>query len=125
VKDYLGIVIEQCLRDPSVEDRLRLISKRKPRSWVFLLVSVPESELDDHVKLLQSQMIEDDAWYAHYFRDDELVVVFRDAVFRVGTDPKTWDAPVEHGIKSGIPLHQMDFDPRTEEDARRFFGLRI
>lgn len=89
------------------------------------MVSVPESELDDHVKLLQSQMIEDDAWYAHYFRDDELVVVFRDAVFRVGTDPKTWDAPVEHGIKSGIPLHQMDFDPRTEEDARRFFGLRI
>lgn len=125
MKDYLGIVIEQCLKDPSVEDSLKPIAKKKLRSWMFLLLSVSESELDDHVKLLQSEMIEDDAWYAHYFRDDELMVVFRDAVFRVSTDPKTWGGPVEHGVRSGIPLEQLDFDPRTEEDARRFFGLGI
>ena len=121
--DYLGIVIEQCLRDPAAAKELRVVKTRRPRSWVFLLVEVPEHELDHQIRILQANMVSDDTWYAHYFRENELVVVFRDAVFRLSTDPSSWGPAVEHGLASGIPREQLDFTPRTRAEAERFFGI--
>ena len=63
----------------------------------------------------------DEPWYAHYFRDEELLVLFRDAIF-ASAGPATWQAAVQHGLGLGIPREQLDFKPRTEEDARKFFA---
>jgi hypothetical protein len=68
--DYLGIIIEQSLRDPTVTKEFRIVAMRRVKSWVFLLAAVPEDNLEWHVKLIQSNMVTDDPWYAHYFRED-------------------------------------------------------
>lgn len=123
--NYLGIIIEQCLRDPAVARQFPVVSVRRLGSWVFLLASVPADELARHVQFLQSYMVTDGHWYAHYFRGDELVVVYRDAVFHVSTDPASWGPAIAHGLASGIPQEQLDFHPRTQSDAEQFFGTTV
>jgi hypothetical protein len=77
-------------------------------------VLVPRSNLD-----------RTECWYAHFFRGNELVVAFDDEVFRVSTDPKTWEAAIEHGKARGVPDAQLDFAPRTIEEVEAAFGLRV
>jgi hypothetical protein len=120
--NYLGIIIEQSLRDPAITKEFSVVARRRVQSWVFLLASVPADAFERHVKLIQSNMVTDDQWYAHYFRADELVVVYRDAVFHVSTDPASWGPAVEYGLAAGIPNEQLDFHPRTLPEAERFFG---
>lgn len=121
--NYYGIVIEQSLANRGVCAEFTIEARRRIGSWEFLLVSVAKPELEHHVQTLQEAMRRDEAWYAHYFSGDELVVVFRAALFRVGTDPSTWSPAVEYGLALGIPREQLDFRPRTEADVRSFFGL--
>jgi len=60
---------------------------------------------------------------AHCFRGNELVVVFRDAAFRITSDPASWGPPIEHGSAAGVPREQLDFHPRTRAAAEAFFQL--
>ena len=81
--------------------------------------------LDEHIASLQMNMVTDGKWYAHYFRGQELVVVFPDFVFKVRLDRSTWGPVLEHGLKKGIPLEQLDFNPATSQGVAEFFGLQI
>lgn len=125
MENYLGIIIEQCLKDAAVVSRFPIVSVRRGKAWTFLLASVPEQSLAEHVRLLQQHMVTDDNWYAHYFRGNDLVVVYRDAVFPVTTDPASWGEAVAHGLAAGIPLEQLDFTPRTQAGIEAFFGTRL
>lgn len=116
-------MVEESLRDPRVLQDLHVLASRRGRPWTFHLVSVPEHDFDRQVGMLQEHMVTDECWYAHFFRDRELVVVYRDAVFRLTTDRATWAPAVEHGLRNGIPREQLDFEPRTWEEVREFFRL--
>jgi hypothetical protein len=49
-------------------------------------------------------------WYAHFWRDDSMIVIFHDARFEVHrTDRATWVPAIEHGRAKGIPDEQLDF----------------
>jgi len=124
-KDYLGIVIQQSLKDNDFTPPGRVVARKRVKTWVFLLVSVAPAEFDKHVLALRNSMVTDDTWYAHYFRDRELVIVFREAVFKVGIDPATWAPAIAYGLEKGVPLEQLDFHPRTAEDAARFFSTSL
>ncbi len=85
-----GNLAEDSLRDRAAMERFRVLAPRHFGSWAFALVRIPASDLRQKIALLQQGMVTDDTWYNHFFRDDELVVVFRDAVFIVTTDPAAW-----------------------------------
>lgn len=121
--EYLGYVILQSLADKSWLDRVRIEARRQIGTWTFLLVPVEPAELDAHLTDLQGAFKVDEPWYADYARANELVIVFRDAIFHVGSEPSKWSQAVEHGLKRGVPRAQLDFKPRTAEESRRFFGL--
>lgn len=120
---YMGIIVEQSLRDPTITKAFEIASVKHGGFWTFLLDTVPGANFERHVSLIQSNLIPDGRWYVHYFRGNELVVVFHDAVFRISTDPASWGPAVEHGLASGIPQEQLDFQPRTRSDIERFFGM--
>ncbi len=122
--DYLGILIEQSLRDPAIASELNIQAVKRGIQWTLLLVSVPERDLASHVDRIQSNLADDGTWYAHYFRGSELVVVYRDAVFSVSTDPASWRPAVQHGIALGIPKEQLDYAPRTRDTAMQYFSGR-
>jgi hypothetical protein len=123
VNDYLGLVIAESLRGDG--SWLPVVARRSGGDWTFLLVRVAPGELEDHLRSLQAELVRDEAWYAHYFRGTELVVVYADAVFRVRTDPSTWDEPVRHGLGLGIPREQLDFEPHRVTEAASSFDVEL
>jgi hypothetical protein len=123
--NYLGIVVEQSLRDPQVREELQVVAVKHGANWSFWLDSAGADELDQHIKVIQTNMVSAEHWYAHYFRGDELVVVFRDAVFRLRTDPATWEPAVTYGLAAGIPRNELDFGYVTKAQAEDFFGTKL
>jgi len=115
--DLDGCVIGESLRDPTLVNRLRVW-----RAWV----SAEELLSDDqgtmsrwhiywiscdatHVDRIQSAL-KPWRWYAHFWRDDDMVVVYYDARFQMRrSDRSTWAPAVEHGRAKGIPDEQLDF----------------
>ena len=121
--DYLGIVIAQSLIDGEVKPPARILGKKHLNTWDFLLVAVVDTALDEHIHMLQANMVTETVWYAHYFRNQQLVVVFRDSFFRASLDKSTWEPIIKYGLKKGIPLEQLDFNPATERSAIKFFDM--
>ncbi len=122
--EYWGIVIDRSLRDDQILGNLNVIAKRQVGTWGFVLVSIGSDMLAATLAMLQDNMIDihDDCWYAHFFLDPELIIVYQDRVFAVTVDRSTWTEPIEYGIAHGIPMKQLDFHPRTVMDARSFFN---
>jgi hypothetical protein len=102
IDEYLGVVVRESLRDPSLIPPL--VASRRGADWTMLLVRVPVEELDHGVAALRSNFEPTDCWYAHFFREEELVVVFADEVFRVSTDPATWDAQYSTAETAASPI---------------------
>lgn len=122
---YSGIIIAQSLL--LIDDDIRhtiVQTRRTSWGWDFLLAEVVSDQIESHIAHIQSLMKPSDKWYAHYFRAEELIVVFREAVFHVNTDPRTWGEAIDYGINHGIPAQQLDFKPRTEHEALLFFAQR-
>jgi hypothetical protein len=123
---YLGVLIEQSLRDPSFLDTVEIVHRqRAPHgSWVFLLVRVPRERSTAVFKRLQSAL-NPGQWYAHFFDGDDLAVVYPDAVFSMKTDPATWSGARAHGLGLGIPEAQLDYCPHTIAKANDRFGTAL
>lgn len=121
--DYLGVIVQESLAKPV--DDLPIVASRTGAEWTLLLVRVPSEGLDDHVRSVQEAFVADEPWYAHYWKDEELVVVFSDAVFRTSTDDASWGEVVEHGLDRGVPVDELDFEPHTMEDAEKAFGVQL
>ncbi len=124
MESYVGVLIEQSLADPAglhgIEVRRR---QRDPHgTWVFLLVRVPGGQAHDAFAGLQAALRKDRAWYSHFFRGDELVVIYRDAIFTMSADPTTWGPAIDHGRRLGIPAEQLDFVPHTPAGVVARFG---
>lgn len=113
------------MKDRTIIDKLDVLSEKKLGDWNFLLVSAPENELDVQLKNLQQHMIDchEDCWYAHFFKEESMIVVYQNAIFKTTIHPEDWKEAVQFGLDHGIPLEQLDFNPRTKEGVFEFFGL--
>jgi len=122
---YWGIVVDQSLKDKNFLQHLNVIANKQIGSWKLLLVSIPDHELEEHIQSLQHEMIDikDGCWYAHFFKDNELIVIYQDSSFLVTIDPTSWMETVQYGLAKGFPMEQLDFSPRTKVDAATYFGL--
>jgi hypothetical protein len=62
------------------------------------------------IERVQSELKPWRRWYAHFWRGDEMIVVYSDARFEVDrADRSTWTTAIEHGRAKGIPDEQLDF----------------
>jgi len=49
-------------------------------------------------------------WYAHFWNEDKIIVVYNDTQFTLLKDDKsTWREAIEHGKTQGIPEDELDF----------------
>lgn len=113
---WRGVVIAEGLTEPSLINDLSV--KRAH-------ISVDEQPLDDAGRLgrwhlywvdvdretidrLQASTVH--GWYAHFWRDDRLLVVYDDARFEMHrTDSSTWSEATAHGLSQGLRPEQLDF----------------
>jgi hypothetical protein len=100
--NYRGTIVKESLKDGTILKSLKVTGHRivgRPRdSWDLVSVEV---SLEDLAKL--KYYINDGPWYAHFWNDNELIIVFKDKIF---TDVQS---AMEYGMSIGIPLEQLDF----------------
>ena len=123
MKYYHGIMIDRSQKNRSIFTSLRIIGKKRVLAGLVTLykIEVPENRIDEICKTVMKNMSEHflflkQEYYAHFYRDDELIIVFRDRIFKVTPDPATWTDAVMHGRALGIRGNLLDFIPNRFEN---------
>jgi len=121
--DYHGIIINLSLKNKSAIQSLDVIGRKQVfLNWLVLLkVAVREQDLEVTIQALQTNMMDrfgfcSPHFYCHFYRADDLIIVFKNRIFRVKTDPATWPEVLAYGRSLGIPAKQLDFAPCRVED---------
>lgn len=118
-KFYHGIIIEQGLKDKNILNENIILGNKKGNSWNLIKVSIASDELQQFVNIVQQNLIEDDEgipYYAHFYCENNLVVVFPLKIFHVTTISDTWSDVIAYGKSLGIPESQLDFFPAKFSD---------
>jgi hypothetical protein len=115
--EYRGYIIEESLRDPCFINRLKVLSVKITEEELPLTLSGGERGRwhiykviirEEQIKELQKLLLPD--WYAHFWKDDELLVVFKGRMFTCSRFNKsTWKEAIEYGLSIGIPREELDF----------------
>ncbi|MGA2574057.1 MAG: hypothetical protein ABSF36_07685 [Candidatus Methanomethylicaceae archaeon] len=115
--EYHGIIIDKSLRNKKLIEKLNVIgSRRSSTGLVLLKISFPAEELGKMIKLIQENLVIKEKYYAHFYRDDELVVIFKDRIFRISPEKSSWKPVIDYGLSLKIPIKQLDMKPCRFED---------
>ncbi len=116
MEEYHGILVDVSQKDKSVFNGLNVLGKKASEDgeWVLYRVGVGLEKIDEILKRLQKNMV--DGFYFHFYKDNDLIVVFKERIFRVKTDKSTWGEVFEYGKSLKIPEEQLDFFPCNVED---------
>ena len=121
--EYHGNVLETSFTNPGFINEFQVFARRKSPTnpWTMHGVAVPEGEIEKVITRVQENLIPGGPYYAHFYRDDDLIVVFKERVFRVQPDKSTWTETIEYGRNIGIPGEQLDFAPARFEDEKEYY----
>jgi hypothetical protein len=113
---WRGVVIAEGLRDPALINdlpvtRAFITADVQPLDqdgargrWHLYWVEVSAGEID------QIQAATRYAWYAHFWRDDRLLVVYDEARFELPRhDRAAWQPAIDHGLEQGLRREWLDF----------------
>lgn len=70
-------------------------------------------------------MKDDESWYAHLYNDEELIVIFKEKVFRVKPHVFTWQSTIDYEKELKIPQEQSDFWPNRFQDEKHYLQSKI
>jgi len=118
MSEYHGIIIKEGLKDPSILNKVKVLGKRRAGEWTLLRVGVEEGEINEIVRLIQRHLVTEPTYYAHFYREEELIVVFPRKIFYLTPKKESWKPAVDYGKSVGIPEEELDFKPcRFEEET--------
>jgi hypothetical protein len=118
--EYHGIIVDSSLRDKSFISQFKILSSKPSNTnpWNLYLVQVPAGQFHHKISLLQKNMIPL-GYYAHFYRDSELIIIFPDKIFKAHVrDRKSWMLSQEYGINLGISREQLGYKPVEVGDER-------
>lgn len=110
MKNYKGVIVEESLTDNRILNNLELVKvsitdEENPlERWHIYTANVSKDDINELSKHLKNK------WYMHFWKDRNVIAIFKDAVFEFNYDDKaTWKSTIEFGISIGIPENQLDF----------------
>ncbi len=108
---YTGTIVEESLEDNRVLNDLNILNvhitnEENPRErWHMYKVEATLEQLKKFSSILKAEK-----WYTHFWSGDEMIVIFRDKLFKQKvSDKNTWKSAIQHGLSVGIPREQLDF----------------
>ena len=119
---YHGIIIDQEFTDQSFPNTFKVFAKKQDGSWGIYGIEVEDSKLEESIKKIQENMKGDEPWYAHFYNDRQLIVIFKDMVFRVEPHISSWTPIIDYGRELNIPEEQFDFWPNRFQDEIHYFS---
>ncbi len=108
---YNGMIIQESLEDANiltgfVVDRIKETNDENEddRRHIYHVLAEDTQILD------LERYIKFGPWYSHFWNNEEIIIVFRDKVFRFNKDDKEGIIEAEkYGTNLGIPQEQLDF----------------
>lgn len=115
MKEYHGIIVDASQKNKSVFKNLEIIGEKQAGSWILYKINVEPKKLDEIIKTLQQNMAQGN-FYFHFYKNNKLIVVFKNRIFKTETNKSTWNEIIQYGKNLGIPEEQLDFYPCCVED---------
>ena len=116
-----GILINKEFRNEKFIKRFKIFDKKLDGSWEIYGIELSDDQVEQTIKSVQ-QAMKSVYWYSHLYNDKKLVVIFKDKVFTVTPNSKSWKSIIKHGRKVGIPDEQLDFRPNKFRDEKQYFA---
>lgn len=85
-------------------------------------VIIPTDQVEEVVKDIQNNLKGNKPYYAHLYNDSEIIVIYKEKIFRMKQDRSTWREAVEYGRTLGIPDEQLVFQPHKFEDEEIYYS---
>lgn len=104
---FTGTIVLESLSDKDVLKNIKILrSEISPNlGWHLYTVELTENQLTE-----LSINFKTDKWYAHFWNNNGLVVLFKNKVFKFNHEDKaSRDSVIEYGLSLGIPPDQLDF----------------
>ena len=122
--EFSGIVLDLEFEDPKIIEEFKVFAKRKSTTnpWVLYGIEIEGDQIDDVIRKIQSEMKSNKPFYAHFYDDEEMRVVFKNKVINVTPDKSTWTPIIEYGGTLNIPEEQLDFWPNRFQDEAHYFN---
>lgn len=117
---YHGIIIDKSFKDPNFVKTFKTFNQKQDGSWGIYGIEVEDSNLDKLISLVQENLSEGN-WYCHFYNDEQLIVIFKDKIFKVKLHISTWKPIIEYGSMMNIPSEQLDFWPNRFQDEIHYF----
>ena len=117
-EDYHGIIIMESLKDKTILDSLQILGRKEGRVWTMLRVGVEVGRFKDTIKSISENLmrVKEIPYYAHFYRNNELIVVFPGKTFFITPKRETWKPVLAFGKSKGIPEEMLDFSPCKFQD---------
>jgi len=119
---YHGIIIDQEFNDKSFPESFKVFAKKQDETWGIFGIEIEDSQLEESITKIQKNMRSDEPWYAHFYNDKQLIVIFKNNVFRVEPHISSWKPIVDYGRELNIPGEQLDFWPNRFQDEIHYFS---
>jgi hypothetical protein len=116
--EYHGIIVRESIRDQTLFDGFRVVGRKAGKKWTLLKVSVEPKTVDRTIRLIQTNLLSEKGvpYYAHLYRDDELIIVFPEKTFHVSPGKSSWTEAVSYGVSLNVPRAELDFRPCRFKD---------
>ncbi|PKM76556.1 MAG: hypothetical protein CVU90_12090 [Firmicutes bacterium HGW-Firmicutes-15] len=117
--DYHGIIVNVSQSDKRIFPRLEILSSRTiiPGILILYKINIRPANLEETINHLQQNM-RGKLFYAHLYRNDELIVIFKYRIFKASPDKTTWQEVLAYGRSLHIPSFWLDFSPCRFEDEQ-------
>lgn len=116
-----GILVDAAFRDSSLIGSFEEFSRKVDGDWTIIGVKVEDSAFEAATLKVQENLKKDNPFYVHFYKGEDLVVVFSEQIFRVKINKESWAPIVEYGKTLEIPLEQLDFWPHRLQDEEAYF----
>lgn len=123
---YHGILVNKSFENPHFPEKFKVFAKHNSTQsdesdWVLYGIEIPQINVNQAIKDIQTKMRENEPWYAHLYNNEELIAIFKNKVFQVTPQSKTWDEIIAFGDLLGIPSEQLTFWPNRFQDEIHYF----
>ncbi len=111
--EYHGLIVREGIRDPTVFQAMTVLGTKTGQNWTLIKIGIEPKAISRVIREVQSNLLTEKGvpYYAHFYRGEELIIVFPDRVFHVSPEEDSWREAISYGESLGVPRAELDFRP--------------
>ena len=118
---YHGIIIDQEFTDKSFPNNFKIFAKKQDGDWGIYGIEIEDLKLDETISKIQANLKTNENWYVHFYNGENLIVIFKNKIFKTSVNSSRWQPIINYGKEIGIPEEQLDFKPNKFEEENSYF----